>query len=242
MPTMNTNDTRDSIRAKIFGQMFVSIKRLDSNISWEQSVYAINWFDAWQLQLYNFYNLLAGRSVSKVGGVPLFKGRLLSKLYGSDEDQRQILLLVRYPAPDNFRRMVANPFFKVVSLLRMIAVRKFTFCLSHVLIEENIPKQLNAEDVYGVHHFRGDTEMATLIGDSLHQHGIDVIFSSIKTHELFTVTGNESPIAVPALMDGIVLFKCKDEISVKNIITSNAYQNILQQSESSFVGTFKRIM
>ena len=239
---MSINGSEDSIRANIVGKTYVSIQRLNNSIDWEHPIHAINWFNTRQLHVYNFYNLIATRSVKKVGGIPLFKGRLMSRLYGSDEDQRQVLLLVKYPAPINFKRMLENPYFKLVSIVRVVAVREFTFCLSHAVDEGEFPQKTNGSEQYGVHHFRGDVSTLELIRASLANWDINIHFSSMKSHELFSVTGKDEAVPVPVVMDGIVLFKCKDEDGLKHIVESKMYQDCIQQSQSSYVGLYKRIM
>lgn len=239
---MHQSESDNFIQATIVGKTHVRIQRLNNDTDWNQTVHAINWFDARQLQLYNFYNSLAARSVHKVGGVPIFKGRLLSQQFGSDKDKRQVLLLVKYPSPKDFKNMLGDTYFKCVSLFRKLAVKRFTFCLSHKVGAEDIPKERGRFDNYGVHHFRGDINTLELIQSSLKQNSIDVSFSSLKTHQLFIVSGNNDPEAVPAIMDGIVLFRCQDETTLYNIVNSEPYKRSLEHSKSSYVGLYQRIM
>jgi len=224
------------------GDTFVNIRRIDNTVEWDLPVHAINWFDTRQLQLYNFYNKLASRSVKAVGGVPVFKGTLLTKIHGADEDQRKVLLLVRYPSPDNFRRMVANTYFKVVSIIRTLAVKRFTFCLSHNIDEVTIPTEMEKSQNYAIHHFRGNAETVSLIKQSLNLQGIEVTFASMKTHVLSTKTGDKKEISIPALMDGMILFKCENADTLQSIIENDTYRASLSSAVSSYIGLYKRIM
>ncbi len=239
---MHQSESDNFIQATIIGNTHVRIQRLECDTDWNQTVHAINWFDARQLQLYNFYNFLASRSVDKVGGVPMFKGRLLSPAFGSDEDKRQVLLLVKYPSPKHFKKMLSNTYFKCVSLLRSLAVKRFTFCLSHKVGAEDIPVSDGNFDNYGIHHFRGDLNTLEFIKESLKQNSMHVSFSSLKTHQLFTVSGDSDPEPVPAIMDGIVLFKCEDESTLHKLVNSEPYKKSLHHSTSSYVGLYQRIM
>ena len=166
----------------------------------------------------------------------------MSRLYGSDEDQRQVLLLVKYPAPVNFRNMLENTYFKLVSIVRVVAVKEFSFCLSHIVDEAQIAQKTNDSEHYGVHHFRGNASTLEVIRSSLANWEIDIAFSSMKSHELYKVTGKNDAVPVPVVMDGIVLFKCKDEETLKRIVESKVYQACIQQSQSSFVGLYKRCL
>jgi len=140
---MTSRNAGDYIEATIVASTTVRIERLNNNSAWEHPVHAINWFDTRLLLLYNFYNLLAGRSVARVGGTPLVKGKLISRIVGTDASQRQILLLVRYPSPAQFKTMLESTYFKLVSVLRGLAVKNFTFCLSHAQgVTPVIPSQI----------------------------------------------------------------------------------------------------
>ena len=236
------SDSLDYIEATIVGNNRVRIERINSQCDWDESVHAINWFDARQLQLYNLYNFLASRSVVKVGGSPVFKGRLLSRHLGSDEDERQVLLLVNYPSPKQFKNMLTDNYFKLVGVLRTLAVKRFTFCLSHSIGRENIPKKSAEMETYGVHHFRGDKNTLELIRAALTESSANIAFSSLKSHQLSTVSRDKDPVMVPVIMDGIVLFRCENETMLNDIVSTDQYQKSLQHSQSSYIGLYQRIL
>jgi len=239
---MNQTVNNKYIEAKIVGETHIRLQRINDDISWDTPVHALNWFDSRQLQIYNFYNLLASRSVKKVGGTPLFKGRLLARLHGADKDEREVLLIVRYPSPASFKNMLSNTYFKTVSIIRSLAVKEFTFCLSHCVGDTNISKQRVKGENYAVHHFCGDIHTVNEIRSALQNHAIDTAFTSLKTHKLYKVSGNKQPEPVPVIMDGIVLFRCDNEDKLKEIVSSQAYQQCLQHSQSSYVGLYQRIL
>ena len=239
---MYQNVNNNYIEAKIVGDTYIRLERINNDISWDAPVHALNWFDSRQLQIYNFYNFLASRSVKKVGGAPLFKGRLLARLHGADKDEREVLLIVRYPSPASFRDMLSNTYFKMVSIIRSLAVKDFTFSLSHCIGDANIPKKRVKGENYAVHHFCGDMNTVNEIRGALRDHAIEIAFTSLKTHELYKVSGNKQPEPVPVIMDGIVLFRCDNEVKLKEIVSSQAYQQCLQQSQSSYVGLYQRIL
>ena len=119
-----------SLTAKITSSVRVHITALLSDFKMDQPVYALNWFNSRQLWLYNFYNLLAARSVLNVGGVPFFKARVATTLYGDDADYRSVLLIVRYPDINHFKTMLQSRYFQCVSIIRGLAVAQFTFGFS----------------------------------------------------------------------------------------------------------------
>ena len=57
----------------------------------------------------------------------ILQGRHIKTLYGREEDKRDVLLVVRYPALTNFRSMLESKIFQGVSVIRMAAVDNFTF-------------------------------------------------------------------------------------------------------------------
>jgi len=237
----STEISESVFRANIIGNMHVKIIRVSDDISWDHKIHAINWFDSRFLFLYNFYNLIASRSVNRVGGFPLFKGRLLSHIYGESRDRRGVLLIVEYPSPKHFTSMLENTYFKIASIVRAIAVQRFSFLLSHEVFENQIPKISDSISLFAVHQFRGSRMSMMKLLDSLRMANKSAIFSSMKTHELVTVSTSGKSTSVPALMDGIVLFTCTDESSLKALVNSPNYRSAMDNCETSFIGLFERI-
>jgi len=270
---MTSRNAGDYIEATIVASTTVRIERLNNNSAWEHPVHAINWFDTRLLLLYNFYNLLAGRSVARVGGTPLVKGKLISRIVGTDASQRQILLLVRYPSPAQFKTMLESTYFKLVSVLRGLAVKNFTFCLSHAQgvtpvadintqsdtkanftpddklvsnsdekLDKNNDRFESTGTVFGIHHFRGDDACLEGIRNALALSSLNVTFSSLKTHQLSVYKGNSLSQTVPSIMDGIVLFNCSDAMTLERVTQSTEYQSAIEQTESSFIGLYQRLV
>ncbi len=235
-------ESGDFIRATIVGQSYVQIDRVSESISWSEPVHALNWFNTRFMPLYNFYNLVATRSVTKVGGKPLFKGRLTRHLVGDVSDVRSVLLIVRYPSPVNFKNMAENLYFKVVSLLRSMAVKDFTFCLSHAVQEVNVAADIDSSVQYAVHHFRGSADTIGRVQIELEAKNIQMEFASCKSHNLSSggVSGATTPI--PALMDGLILLSATDNSALESLFATAAYRQIIDQTDSSFIGLFRRLM
>lgn len=240
------DDSPDNyLEASIVKSTTVRIERLDNSAPWEHPVHALNWFDTRLLVLYNLYNLLAARSVINVGGTPLIKGKLVERVVGDDENQRQVLLLVKYPTPKHFKTMLENTYFKLVSILRGLAVTRFTFCLSH---EQELPgadsaaPEVSTDTIFAVHHFRGDATDLQRILAALEHSSVPVTFSSLKTHQLAIYKSGEVDQIVPSIMDGIVLFNCEDKSTLHKLVNSDAYQHAISQTQSGFIGLYKRLL
>ncbi len=235
-------DNSDFVRASIAGETYVQISRLNKTISWSDPVHALNWFDTRLLPLYNFYNFVAARSVTRVGGRPIFKGELTKHIAGNTKDLRTVLLIVRYPSPLHFKDMVENLYFKVVSILRGLAVKEFTFCLTHTVQDVNVSTVINPELSYAVHHFSGAADAIEKVQATLSKKNIQIEFSSCKTHTLSTSGASGVTKPIPALMDGLILISAPDSSSLETLFASADYQHIIGQTDSSFIGLFKRVM
>ena len=69
-----SQDDADRFEAVLPGNQRAFITRHDPSLANHDAVYAVNWFNTRSAWLYDFYNLIAARSVLAVGGVPILKG------------------------------------------------------------------------------------------------------------------------------------------------------------------------
>lgn len=235
-------EASDFIRASITGESYVQIDRVNETIHWSEPVHALNWFNTRLLSLYNFYNFIAARSVTRVGGQPIFKGELTKHIAGDVKDLRSVLLIVRYPSPLHFKNMAENLYFKVVSILRGLAVKEFTFCLTHTVQDVNVPPDIDPTISYAVHHFKGTADTIDKVQAAARAANIQMEFSSNKTHSLSTGSTKGVTTPIPALMDGLILLSAENSSALETLFTSADYQHIIDQTDNSFIGLFKRVM
>ena len=106
----------------------------------------------------------------------------------------------------------------------------------------DIPPILRSTTRYGVHHFRGHGDAMTQLLGELCGADVPVVFSSLKTLELVTVNSSGNSTPVPALMEGIIVFECSDESSLRELVASTVYRNSINNCSSSFVGLLERIL
>ncbi|MFT5352847.1 MAG: hypothetical protein ACI9KE_000044 [Polyangiales bacterium] len=113
--------------------------------SWlDEPLFAINWFRAKRPRAYELYGALAAWSVFRTGGKLLFKGAVTETLKG-DSGGRDTLLIVNYPSATSFLDLLSGRFFQLVSPLRMMAVRRFSFVMQRrsdgpALLEHRRPR------------------------------------------------------------------------------------------------------
>ena len=149
----------NSITAKITSSLDVIIKSEQESEGLNQELIAVNWFDTRVEWLYHLYNKLASRSVFKVGGSPLFKSKVVEDL-SDEEGKRMILLIVKYPHGMAFKKLLQSTYFKLVSLLRIKAVKKFTFSFTKAIVKPNFSE---IKSHYLVHHFNDRTDLKELL-------------------------------------------------------------------------------
>ena len=108
----------------------IVLEPLDGSIRETQPLFAINWFNTRARWLYNLYNRIAAGSVFRIGAKVFFKGRLVRTLMGPSKAARSTLLIVNYPSGERFLDLLSGRFFQITSVLRMLAVRDFSFVLN----------------------------------------------------------------------------------------------------------------
>lgn len=104
------------------------MESLGDDVWLDEPLFAINWFRAKRPRVYELYGALAARSVFRTGGKLLFKGVVTETLQG-DAGGRDTLLIVNYPSAKSFLDLLSGRFFQLVSPLRMMAVRRFSFVM-----------------------------------------------------------------------------------------------------------------
>ena len=231
--------------AQLPGKLSAYIFRDAAHLNEDEPVYAINWFNTKSSLIYDFYNSLAVGCVRKIGGAPFFKGRHVKTLYGREEDERDVLLVVRYPALTNFLTMLESKVFQGVSIIRMAAVKNFTFGFTKRADKgADLSPMTPNEDTafYGVIHYSGagtiDKSLALLSAGP----AVEIFYSgNIRAH---IKTGQSSAEAaqVPCVMDGVAIFKSADAQALEQLVEHEAFVSLTAQAETLFFGLYNRIL
>ena len=238
-----------SITASITGAVRVHITALRADFDINKPVYALNWFNSRQLWLYNLYNLLAARSVLKIGGVPFFKARVATTLHGNEADYRSVLLIVRYPDISQFKTMLQSRYFQLVSIIRGLAVAQFTFGFSTRTDIQDIEKfssqhRIAENKAYAIHHYRL-SDQATNIAEKATElaasHGVTLAFSSYVSARLYPQKGSADPVAVETIMDGCMIMQADSQSQLEQWVASADYRALLATTDASFIATLDRI-
>ncbi len=202
-------------------------------------VYAINWFNPRSLWLYNFYNFLAARSVTAVGGRAIFKGVVTKSLSETKGAGRRVLLIVRYPSVDAFAGMLTSSYFQIVSLLRLLAVKDFSFCFTEGILHDQGVS--DGQSTYGVLLLRGAWETfefrQTLL--SCRQH--DIVFAGRAVAHLAIGDGETSePITCP--LDQIVVVKAAAREAIEQQWDEAEYRVMSDGHDPVFAGLIDRLI
>jgi len=211
-------------------------------VNLQEPLYAINWFSTKAEWLYHFYNFLAYKSVLKIGGKAFFKGKIERTILDENNISREFILIVKYPNGNGFKQLMETTYFKLVSIFRMLAVKEFSFGFTHKQLASK--SSLDDELAYVVHHIKTseiDSFLFSKFEDVLEEE-IKITYAGKIVANLVTKTENKKEECVPNLIDGLVIFECKEEANILKMIASDEYQSLIKTLDSSYIGTLKRII
>ncbi len=230
------------LKKKILANSYVYIMSTNGNESFDQPVYAINWFNTRMLWLYNFYNLVASVSVRRVGGSAFFKGRVEKVLIGDNSDRRDVLLVVNYPSPKQFLAMLGSRYFLLVSILRMLAVKQFTFGFTSRTDSDKPSSQASKPSAYAVHHYRSDQDIAKQLEIITDNADVDIFYAGRISALVSSGNNHKAGEQIDCLMDGIILLKSKTTAQISALIQQEDYQLVINQTRKSFIAILSRMI
>jgi len=218
------------------------VEHFDEN----SQICAINWFNLKSAWMYRLYGLLAARFVVKVSGKLCFMGKLIRRLEGPADQQREKLLIVCYPGARSFLRLIEYRIFRLISVFRIAAVRQFCFGFTENILEKTDSAAATAEkspghQIYLVHHFQGGgnwlREKRQTLFAVARRHRLDICFCGLATAHLVREKfqhrqRSEFP------MDGILVFAVHPEAELEKLIEGDAYRAFMQKNTSDSLYLF----
>jgi uncharacterized protein (DUF1330 family) len=232
----------------IFGN-YALIKSTKEDADFNRPVFAINWFNTNPKWMYNLYNLLAARSVFKIGGKVFFKGEVIKTFQGRDEDARNMLLIINYPSAFNFLELAKDRYFQLVSIFRIIAVRKFSFGFTERLSGEkaleNTVSNFDKSKAYAVMHFKSGQLLSNFlpplkfIAESSDSR---IHYAGQVSSLLYSGNKNGEEMQVPCLLDGIILLEGDSNARLEAMMTEPIFQKLITQFDSSYIALVKRTL
>lgn len=209
-------------------------------------LYAVNWFNLKSSFFYNIYSLLAYKYVKKVSGKLHFKGTLINQIEGEKETLRENLLIVSYPNPSQFLKLVSYKFFQMISVLRIIAVKQFCFGFTSRLelaLDNNNSFSFSKQQIYLVYFFQGNKQgMLDYYQDMVttaEKYQVGNYYSGITSAKLVRVTSGKSQ-AANFSMDGILLFAADAKEQLEKFIEDEYFQSFRKLNSSNSLFFFNR--
>ena len=225
----------------------------------QNPLFAINWFDTRAAPIYHLYNFLAGPRAFKVGAKALFKGKHVDTIYGNPELKRNFLLIVNYPSANNFLDLASDKIFQILSVLRIGAVKDFSFVLhkrhqGEQLLTDRLPKG-DKQGSYAVVQLSESSgaasgaDLAAEVGALAKQHNVEMFFAGSAAGRLSTVGQDDKETALLAITERTFVFSATSDAILKDFIVSQEFQSLIGIGESStlesapvFAATLKRLM
>ena len=243
----------DKIERKITGSITAEIHGELNEI--ESPLFAINWFDTRIAIVYHLYNLLAASRVFKIGAKALFKGKAQKTISGNPDLARQYLLIVNYPSGHRFLELLSDKLFQLMSVLRIAAVKRFSFVLHQRQGEPQLlpdgKSVIDPGDHYAVLQIRLPEESKheakafdfSALQKLAEQHDSQVFFASRIAGQvvLNKAKQNESD-AMPFLTDITVLIKSSTTKNVLACFASDQVESLLPTGAEFFAAHVKRTM
>ena len=187
--------------------------------------------------MYNLYNSLAARSVIKVGGKPLFKASVKKSLL-SEDGKREILLMVRYPDGHAFKKMMETTYFKLVSLLRIKAVKRFTFSFTKPYVDKGFDP---AHDHYALHYFEGGDPTSLLKAMKNAIVGVEVLFVGKSFAHLYRREDGKEDEVVKSMVECIIIYGSDSEERMADFLTSEEYLRFFNPEDRGYIASLNKI-
>lgn len=209
---------------------------------------AINWFDLKRAWLYTLYGMIASIFVRKVAGKLCFKGTLIKQLEGDENHKRENLLIVCYPDARSFLNLVDFRVFQLVSVFRLAAVKRFCFgftenILQKTLFASDANNSFSKQQLYLVHHFRGDSTWLRSNLDALliaaRQHQLECYFCGLTTAHIVREKSGQQQ-STDFFMDGIVIFAADTKVAVEDFSKDDIYTTFKHNNTENSLYLFNR--
>ena len=231
------------ITGKVTNSISVLLKSVNDATALDKPLYAINWFSTKMEWMYHFYNFLAYPRVKSMGGKVFFKGKLYQTLHGEEKDGRELLLIVNYPSGNNFKNLMIDTLFKMVSIFRILAVKKFSFGFTQKLFPSDEKNTTDKTKKYAIHHFRTPQlteKKVSELQEILETTPIRLHYAGAINALLYSQETNKEAEQIPCLMNGIFLLESDTEANLKDLINKESYQNYRKSFDTSFIGLIER--
>lgn len=237
MSTLQTEIESDSVERQITSGTKLVLRGTSERLN--SSLFAINWFDTKPAWVYHLYNLLASTRLKRIGGRAVFKGRVFKKLAGEDSLARQHLLIVNYPSANHFLNLVADKLFLMLSILRIVSVRNFSFVMQHRVDDGlEIARDQNS---FAVLHFASDDPacVARLLENDAETFGLQLAFFGKQAVTVSNQRRNEEQ-TMPFVTPNTVLLAGEQESQLADFFASPTFQEAMLPVGTYYAAALRR--
>lgn len=245
-----TSSPRQQLERKITGSISAIIEGELDEI--ESPLFAINWFDTRLAWVYHFYNWLASSRVFKIGGKVFFKGKNVQTVSGNQSLARKFLLIVNYPSGHAFLDLLSDRVFQIVSLVRILAVKQFSFVLQKrlgapQLLSDKIPKIEEPARAYAVLHLVGvDKTLHESTKQELSKiasaNQCDLMFYGHESGRVATAKTGAEPSRVEYVTPATAVFGAANQADLLKLFKSSEFETFANQLDDHYAALLKRTM
>lgn len=239
---MATNDRADFRQVQLTRKQGAKI-RADSAGAFDHPLYAVNWLNLKRPARYRWYTRLAFSHLVKVGAKVFFKGYVAERLRGDEKYDREMLLLVCYPGPESFLKLISNRWFQVKSVLRVSAISRFVF--GFVQKQKGIGKVLARPEAYSggqhymVHIFQAEQPDYTHLLFQKDQAAVRLYFLGARSASIARVVKGKEMYA-PFFVNGISIWQAATEEALRAFAESTDFKAFCGQNRENNVYLVKR--
>lgn len=241
----SVTQTEHVVERQINGSTKVMLRGADAVAG--TPLFAINWFNTRWAGLYHFYNYLAASSLFRIGGRVFFKGRITETLRGDRSLGRKHLLIVNYPSAQAFLDLVAGRYFQVISVLRMLAVRDFSFVfhrrINGPLLIEQQRQQFDTNQAYAILHFRSSHPLTECV------HRVESVVDAQSIHFVseravtVAIEGkNGTCQELPYVTEKTILIVADHNADLMKMITQDQFTEATAEFHDVYLATLRRTM
>ena len=215
----------------------------------DNPLFAINWFDTRVAWIYHLYNYLSAGRLYKIGGKVFFKGKVTKMIAGDASLARQYLLIVNYPSAEHFLELAADRLFQFFSVLRIIAVKNFSFVM-HQRIEgpqlmSDQRQQWAASNAYALLHFKTDEPLADVVStlrEIASDESIHVHFASQQAATLAVQSGSDPIQNVPFITQNVVIIEASRASALAKLVDGEKFRQLTSPFQGLFAATVTRLL
>ena len=225
---------------RINSKTTIHIVGADKTTDLNKTLWAINWFNAKNKNLYNLYGALAFPHVKKVGGAVAFKGKIRETLAGNNSLKRELLLVVSYPNADGFLGLFPQKLFLIKSLLRINAVKDFVFGFAKMTggtaKSTQKPNKYKGDKAYLIHIVKGEKKEFSEKINTKTPAGITLFFDAEKTAYIGRSSDEGEVKKGQFFIDRIMIWEAQEPDELKDWVKSESFP--LKHTEDKNHGIF----